>query len=310
MKRLLQRIYESVLVTAIINASKKFTLPGFDRIPLYQVAVFFIRAIVQGSVTSRAASVAFSFFLALFPAIIFFFTIIPYLPILGFEQTLLGLLRDVIPGNAYLTIESTVFDIVTRKQGGLLSIGFLMAFYFSTNGINSLILAFNQSIHTTESRNGVYQRLISLLLVVILTLLTIVAIGLITIGSIGLNYLKDNGFIQDWISYYSLFGAKWVVLIALFFFCISFLFFLAPAKKTRFRFISAGSTLATVLSLLTCLGFDYYVSNFSKYNALYGSIGTILIILLWIYFNAIALITGFELNASIKSAKRNHGALK
>jgi membrane protein len=310
MKRLLQRIYESVLVTAIINASKKFTLPGFDRIPLYQVAVFFIRAIVQGSVTSRAAAVAFSFFLALFPAIIFFFTIIPYLPILGFEQTLLGLLRDVIPGNAYLTIESTVFDIVTRKQGGLLSIGFLMAFYFSTNGINSLILAFNQSIHTTETRNGVYQRLISLLLVVILTLLTIVAIGLITIGSIGLNYLKDNGFIQDWISYYSLFGAKWVVLIALFFFCISFLFYLAPAKKTRFRFISAGSTLATVLSLLTCLGFDYYVSNFSKYNALYGSIGTILIILLWIYFNAIALITGFELNASIKSAKKNHGVLK
>lgn len=310
MKRLLQRIYESVLVTAIINASKKFTLPGFDRIPLYQVAVFFIRAIVQGSVTSRAAAVAFSFFLALFPAIIFFFTIIPYLPILGFEQTLLGLLRDVIPGNAYLTIESTVFDIVTRKQGGLLSIGFLMAFYFSTNGINSLILAFNQSIHTTETRNGVYQRLISLLLVVILTLLTIVAIGLITIGSIGLNYLKDNGFIQDWISYYSLFGAKWVVLIALFFFCISFLFYLAPAKKTRFRFISAGSTLATVLSLLTCLGFDYYVSNFSKYNALYGSIGTILIILLWIYFNAIALITGFELNASIKSAKKNHGALQ
>ncbi len=302
---LLNRILESRWVTTIISASKRLTLPGFDRIPLYQVAVFFFKAIIRGSVTSRAAAVAFSFFLALFPAIIFFFTIIPYLPISNFEGTLLALLRDVIPENAYLTIESTVYDIVTRKQGGLLSIGFLMAFYFSTNGINSLILAFNMSIHTRETRTGFYQRLISLLLVVILTLLTIVAISLITIGSMGLDYLKDHGYIQDWISYYSLFGAKWIVLIALFFFCISFLFYLGPAKKSRFRFISAGSTLATVLSLLTCLGFDFYVSHFSSYNALYGSIGTILIILLWIYFNAIALITGFELDVSIKSAKLN-----
>jgi len=301
--KLLQHLVESKIVRNVVNVSKKLTLPGFDGIPLYQVAIFFLKAIIQGSVTSRAAAVAFSFFLALFPAIIFLFTIIPYLPILNFEQTLLALLRDVMPANAFLTIESTVYDIVTRKQGGLLSIGFLMAFYFSTNGINSLILAFNMSIHTTETRTAFFQRVISLMLVIIMTLLTILAIGLITVGSMGLDYLRDVGFIQDGILYYTLFVSKWIVLVALFFFCISFVFYFGPAKKTRFRFISAGSTLATVLSLLTCLGFDYYVSNFSKYNALYGSIGTILVILLWIYFNAIALITGFELNASIKSAK-------
>lgn len=300
-----QRILKGKLVNAIISKSEKLTIPGFDGIPLYQVAVFFLKAITRGSVTSRASATAFNFFLAIFPAIIFIFTIIPYLPVENFDQTLLALLRDIIPENAYLTIESTVYDIATRKQGGLLSIGFLMAFYFSTNGINSLILAFNMSIHTTETRKWFFQRLISLLLLVIFTLLTIIAISLISAGSFALDYLKGYGYIQDWFSYYALFGAKWLILIALFFFCISFIFYLGPAKKTRFRFISAGSTLSTVLSVLTCLGFDFYVSNFSKYNALYGSIGTILIIQLWIYFNAIALITGFELNVSIKSAKRD-----
>ncbi len=301
--KLIQHLLRLSFIIRLIQFSKQISLPGFQGLSVYEVAVFFYLAISKGAVTSRASAVAYSFFIALFPAIIFFFTIIPYLPIANFETTLMGLLKGLMPENAYLTIESTVFDIITRKQGGLLSFGFLMALYFSTSGINSLILAFNMSIHKSETRKAVKQRFISLLLVIILALLTIVAIALLTIGNFVLNYMESIGLLNDLLIIYALLAAKWIVLVALFFFGISFVFYLGPVKKTRYRFISAGSTLATFLSVISSIGFDFYVRNFSKYNALYGSIGTILILLVWTYIFSLVLIIGFELNTSIQQAK-------
>lgn len=289
-------------IKSFIAFSKKLVLPGFDRVPIFDVGAFFVKGIQKSSITSRAAATSYSFFLAIFPAILFFFTIIPYLPIDNFYEILMGLLGDILPQSAFDTISSTVEDIISRKQGSLLSVGFILALYFSTKGIRSLIEAFNGTYHYTDKRSFIKIRLVSVFLVILMSVIIIVAILMIIVGTEALNFLEEKDIIHGYFSYLLIQSTRWIVVIAMIFFTISFIYYLAPAKRQRFRFFSAGSTLATILSLITSLGFDFYVNNFSKYNALYGSIGTLIVIMLWIYFNGIILLIGFELNASIQHA--------
>jgi len=302
----LKLLLKSKQVTSVETFLRRFVIPGFDGMPVYDVAAFFINGLQKGAISMRAAAFSYNFFLALFPAIIFFFTIIPYIPIAGFQDNLLELLRNFIPKEAFGAVEGTLFDIIKRPNGGLLSLGFVMAIYFSTNGIHSLIVAFNQSRHTRETRSWVKQRLISIVLVIILSLLLIVAIVLITLGPVALDFLVKHNMLRDSFTYYMLIAVKWIVSSALLFFAFSFLYYLAPAAESRFRFISAGSTLSTVLTILASVGFNYYVNNISRYNTLYGSIGTLIIVMVWIFFNAMIVLIGFELNVSIRNAKRRH----
>jgi membrane protein len=286
-------------VVLLISASKKIILPGFNKLPLHDVAIFFWKGITKGALTMRASAVAFSFFLAIFPSIIFVFTLIPYIPIDNFQEQLLGLLKNLMPHNAYEATRDTIEDIVTNQRGGLLSVGFLSALYFSTNGFNALISAFNLTAHNIDIRKPLHQRLISILLVVISMLMIIIAISLLISSSIALSKLfKEGEFAYHLIQF-----GRWIILFALFFCLISFTYFLGPSQKVRWKFVSAGSTLATLLMVITSSGFTFYVNNFGNYNKLYGSIGTLLVILLWLYINSLVLLIGFELNASIHKAK-------
>jgi membrane protein len=146
--------------------------------------------------------------------------------------------------------------------------------------------------------------MISIVLVVILSSLVIVAIVLISIGPIVLDFLIKHNMLRVSFSYYLIIAGKWIISSAMLFFAFSFLYYLAPAAKARFRFFSPGSTLSTVLTLMASVGFNYYVNSFSKYNTLYGGIGTLIIVMVWIYFNAMIILIGFELNVSIRNAKR------
>ncbi len=288
----------------ISDWARKVTLPFFDNVPLYNVAIFFWRSIVDGSLTTRASAVAFNFFIALFPAIIFIFTLIPYVPIENFQDELFELIESLVPGGAFDAIEDTVADIIQQPRGTLLSLGFFMALIFSTNGITSMMAAFDATVHSIQGRSWLSQRLTSILLLFILAVLLTVAIALMTFGQVALNYLITRFALIDTFTYYILTFSKWIVIIALFFFAYSFLYYLAPAKKSEWRFISAGGTLSTVLSILTFIGFTVYINNFNQYNKLYGSIGTLLVILLLIYALSLILLIGFELNASIYAAKQ------
>lgn len=279
-------------------------MPGFDGIPLYDVARFFIEGLQKGALTMRAASMSFSFFLAFFPGILFFFTLIPYIPIEDFHQKLMELLMQLLPASAFDTIWATVEDILEKPRSGLLSLGFVLAVYFSTNGISSMIEAFNQSHHTMETRSWIKQRLIAILLAFITSVIVILAIALLTVGSTVIDYLVEKNVLYGSLNIFFVHLSKWVVILGMVFFVISFSYYLAPSRASHFRFISAGSSLATFLSLFTIFGFNFYISNFNSYNALYGSIGTLLVLMLWIYFNAIILLVGFELNASIGGARR------
>ncbi|MCL3779774.1 YihY/virulence factor BrkB family protein [Prolixibacteraceae bacterium JC049] len=288
----------------LVAKAKLISLPGLDSMPIYNVALFFWKSIYDGAITTRASAIAFSFFLALFPAIIFIFTLIPYIPITNFQTELFLLIQNVLPEGAFNTIQLTVEDIINRRNGGWLSVGFFMALIFSTNGIASLMSAFDASVHDFERRNWLNQRMISIVLLAILVVLVGLGVSLIVGGQWVLDYLVSHEILQSNLTYYLIWMGKWLVTVGIFFFSISFVYYYAPAKRTRWRFISAGGTLAAVLCLITSLGFSFYINNFGQYNKLYGSIGTILVVLLWLYFNAIALLIGFELNASINQARQ------
>jgi len=300
LSRKLISIWESILVKA-----KRITLPGLDGMALYDVMVFFWRSIVDGALSTRASAIAFSFFVALFPLIIFLFTLIPFIPVDNFQDELFLLIKDMVPAGAFDAIEETVNNILKVKQGDLLSLGFFMALIFSTNGFASMMTAFDASLHSFERRTWLGQRVIALLLLVIMSVLLTVAIALITYGQHFINYMVANGYLKDHFTIIVLSISKWIVILFLFFVANSFLYYLAPAKKTKWRFISAGGTLSTVLSILTFLGFAYYINRFGQYNKLYGSIGTLLVILLLMYLMSMILLIGFELNASINEAVKH-----
>lgn len=284
--------------------AKKVTLPFLDDIPVYNVSIFFWRSITDGSLTTRASAIAFNFFIALFPAVIFLFTLIPYVPIHNFQDELFELIESLLPGGAFEAFEDTVNDIINKPRGTLLSLGFLFALFFSTNGIVSMMAAFDATVHSIGGRPWLSQRIIAILLLFIQTLLLTVTIALITFGQQALLFLVNQFVIFDKFTYYLLTFGKWLIIVALFFFAFSFLYYLAPAKKSQWRFISAGGTLATVLSILLLVGFSFYINNFNQYNKLYGSIGTLLVVLLLIYFFSLILLVGFELNASIYAAQQ------
>ncbi len=283
---------------------KRIRLPGFEGLPFYDVLIFFYKGIKNGAITTRASALAFTFFLAMFPAIIFFFTMIAYIPMKGFQDELLQLIKDLLPDNAYKLAYSTIFDIIKHQHGGLLSVGFIASIYLSTNGINALINSFNKSHHYVETRKPLQQYIVSLILVFTFAIMVIISISLIVFTEYLLHEMAHRGWIKTRGIIYSKKSGRWINICVLFFLVISFLYYLGPASKNNWRFISAGSTLATLLSLTTAILFTYYVNNFGNYNKVYGSIGTLIVILLWLYFNSMILLIGFELNASIDNAKK------
>jgi membrane protein len=282
---------------------KKLVLPGFDGVPISQVLTFVIKGLRKGVLVTRASSIAFNLLMALLPASIFLFTLIPFIPIPNFQQELIRLFENILPSNAFNFLETTIIDIVTHKSKGLLLIMFFATVIFSTNGIHAVIHAFVVSAHTFKSRTWVNQRKISVVLLLIIIFLISIAGFLVIFGKTTLNRLVLLNIIRKHSVIYTLIFMKWIVVVLLLFVAISFLYYFAPAKQTGFKFFSPGSTLATMLFILTSLGFSAYVNHFGQYNKLYGSIGTLMVILLWLYLNSIAILLGFELNVSIIDAR-------
>ncbi|MBW7848450.1 MAG: YihY/virulence factor BrkB family protein [Bacteroidales bacterium] len=307
MRQLLNRFFRIYIRQRerVVIFLRKITVPGFEGVPLYDVLRFFINGLFQGALSVRAAAVAFSFFLAIFPFLLFLFTLIPYIPIDNFQQLLLDLFAEIIPPDTYSMVEATIFEIVTKHNSRLLSLGFVLTFIFSTNGINAILEGFNGSKLITHSKSWIQQRLIAIFLMLVLSFLVVLAILLITMGDLMIQWLILAHLINDDFTVLTLEILQWVIILGLTFFSVSFLYYFGAAKRSSYRFFSPGSILATALLILGTLGFNFYIANFSNYNALYGSIGTLIIFLLWLFFNAFILLIGFELNVSIARACEN-----
>ncbi len=290
-------------LSLFINYTRSITLPGFQKIPIYDVGDFFLRELFKGDLQIRARAIAFSFFLAIFPAIIFLFTLIPYVPIDGFQERLLSILQSLLPYNTYDTAYKTIEEIIVRQNGGLLSFGFFLALFVSTNGVFALIEGFNKTI-MHEKRKGWKQRLVAFYLTLLLAVLLMMAILLIIITEVLLHYINNHIISLNQSSVYLLLAGKYLILILLCFTAISSLYFFGPSGGAKkWHFFSPGSILATILIAVTSIAFNYFILNFGQYNKIYGSIGTLIVILIYLNFNCIQLLIGFELNNAIEKAK-------
>lgn len=282
--------------------TKKISIPGYSNLSLYEVSMFFYKGLVEGAITTRASSLTFNFFLAFFPSILVLFTLIPFVPIEGFQDELFTLMSEILPPSTFDATKVILDDIVNHEQAGLLSFTFILALYFSTNGVNAMITGFNATYHLKDKRTWWQLRLLSINLTVILALLLVLTIvfQLFSVGFI--DSLVNEGYMKQF-SADVILHIKELILVLVLFMGYSILFYFGPADKKGWKFLSIGSITSTTLSVISSLAFSYYVTNFAQYNKLYGSIGTLLVILLWMYFNSIILLLGFELNASIISAK-------
>jgi membrane protein len=284
--------------------TKVVIVPGFSPLPLYTVGTFFFQEIAKDSLVNKASSLAYNFMLAIFPAIIFVFTLIPYFPE-GFQDELMSLMMLVLPRETYVAVETTLIDIIKQQNGGLLSFGFVAALFFATNGIINLMSAFNKSSLIIETRGWLKQRIVAVNLTVLMFIALMLGIFVMTLGEYIVTLVKPGLRLHDsfWIFFKNL--IKWIVLIGIYFVTISLLYRYGPAHTKKWKMFSPGSWLATILAVLTFWGFGYYINNFGNYNKLYGSIGTLIVIMIWLYLNSLIILLGFELNASIELSKRS-----
>lgn len=269
--------------------------------PLLHVLEFFLHGVQKSSLTNRAAAVSFKFFMALFPGVIFLMTIIPYIPITDFHQKLLVTIEGIIPEQVYPMVEQTVVDVVKRRQTGLLSLGFFIAMFFSTNGMNGLMKAFNESAFITETRKPLKQRGIAILLTMfgILTLITMVAF-LVVSNRIITAYFREGLMSRTW--FHTWLSLKWIPVFVILYFLMATIFYFAPSRNMRSRFFSTGALASTLFSILFTYLITVYINNFNNYNKIYGVLGAFPVILIWIFLNALAILIGFELNVTIRHA--------
>lgn len=272
-------------------------------VSIYKILKNLIININNDDILHKASSVAFSFTLAVFPAVIFLFSLIPYIPIPNIRVNIIELVDEV----AMLEqVSQTIHDVISKPRGDLLSFSVLLTVFLSTNGMMELAQTFNKIYRTIEKRSYWKTRLIVTFLTVILAIVMFFSILMLTVGSIALNYMVDNGFLAQDFLFYSILVLKFIVLFILFLITISAVYYFAPALHNRWRFISIGSVVATLCSIMVSYLFSFYITNFGTYNKLYGSIGAMIAMMVWIYMISVILLVGYEVNSSIDQAAQSN----
>ena len=285
--------------------SKTIFLPGFQGLPLYDVIVFFRNQVRKVGLKDRARSIAFSFLLAIPAATIFLCTLIPYLPVSKkLTNQLLLLTREITPNqNTYMLVSNFLKDFLTKPRGGLLSFGLAVSLYYASDAMIGLMRSFNKSLspHSHFPRNFFHNRLVAIQLTVVVMLLVIGSIVILVTQDELLRYVFKALHIHNTSMKWAFKSLRWVVIIPLFYFAIAYIYKHAPSIREKWRLFSPGTLLATILMILLTFIFSFWVNKFGTYNKIYGSIGTILILMVVVYFNALVLLIGFELNVSIHS---------
>lgn len=296
-----RRIILSIPVIAfLIRKSKRWVIPGFQQLPIYDVLMFFIQQVNRVGLNERAAAISFNLIMALPASLLFLFSLIPYFPqAKKMELQVLALFKDIAPNSATYFFIKDILDGLLDKHVGIFSFGFLLVLFYASNAMMGVIRTFDKSI---EEKKGyfMHQRWRAIRLTLLLIVLVVVSISLLLLGKNELIYVLKNVFHfkrSERIFWWN--GTRWVTIIALLYFGIAFVYKYAPSLKKRWKLLSPGAILATALTLLTTLLFSYWVNHFAAYDKVYGSIGTVLILMLLIYFNSLILLIGFELNVSI-----------
>ena len=291
--------------------TKTHSLPGLNRIPLYNLAIFIYDEVKEDTLVTRANSMAFSFFLSIFPGLIMLISLLPYFPIsMDFFGTLQSSIKEIIPGSAGDMIFKTIKDIATIQRSSVLSFGFFLAIWFSSNGMLSMMSGLEKDYPTTFKQRGDFRkRLISIQLTFLVALVLVASMLLIIMGNTILGFIFEY-FRVDYLTEIAFSMLRWLAVFLLFYSTFSTIYRFGSSTWRPIPFFNSGATLAMLLSILTSWGFSFYVDNFGSYNKLYGSIGTLIVLMIWIQLNCMILLIGFELNAGIAVLRDRRQAIK
>jgi membrane protein len=296
----------------LVTRMRTVRLKKQEGVSLYKIFKCFLKNLHDDEIMDRANGVAFNFILATFPAIIFLFTLIPYVSTYFPEintESIMAFIKSLMPASMYDVAATTVLDIVHNQRGGLLTLGFFFAMYLSTNGMMALMRAFNACYKTVENRSGWKTRLIAFGLTLNMTIVLFLAVILLVVGQFVLDYFLDHVrevevLNVDYFTVYLILALRFLVIFIVFFLSISTIYYFGPAIHYNWRFFSIGSFIATLLCLGVSYGFSFYVTNFGSYNKVYGSIGVLIALMVWIQLITVVLLLGYEINASVHEAIR------
>ncbi|MBR4391341.1 MAG: YihY/virulence factor BrkB family protein [Bacteroidales bacterium] len=307
------------------NFLRRVRFPG-TKLPLLDVLRDFVKLFTKGRTVDRAAGVAFNFFVALFPLILFFFTLVPYIPIPHLYERVMMLINDfLIPSGTLDFVTDTIDGIMNQPHEGLLSLSILLCLVFGSSGVVAFFNGFRNvyANYVTDKglslKSWIIQRIFAIVMLVVIGLLLVLSIMLISMGGMALKSLVTHNIISVGKFVFFLFNLlRWVIAIFALCFGISLLYYFGNVrydeqykkelkrptrrgKKFReFVIFTPGTILATTLFVLGTVAFNTYISNFSKYNVLYGSIGTLIILMLWIWIVSILILAGNDLNSGIR----------
>ncbi|MGV6828604.1 MAG: YihY/virulence factor BrkB family protein [Flavobacteriales bacterium] len=292
------------ILKQLILLCKKIKLPGFSGLSVFDLIKTYVFGIIEGTFTTRAGSIAFSFFMALFPFLLFLLSLIPLIPIANFQQEFLSFIAGVLPPQTAGFFLPIIEDIAMNPRGGLLSFVFILTIFLMANGVNAIFSGFEYSYHVTINRNFIKQYLVALFVSIFLALLLLVAVIFIVYSEYVIATLKNKDILSNdvfWIT-----TLRYVIFVILVYFVVAILYYFGIKEGKTIRFFSVGALVTTLLFILTTYLFGIYIENFSNYNQLYGSIGALLIMMLYIWINSNLLLLGFELNATLKIMKNQN----
>jgi len=289
------------VIRDLVRFSKKIKLPGLGEFSLYNLLDVYVVGIINGTFSFRASSIAYSFFLALFPFLLFLLNLIPYIPIEGFQTRFLIFIEALLPAQTTEFFYPIIADIAVNPRAGLISFVFFLSIFLSANGVNTIFSAFEYSFHVTINRSFFRQYSVAVVVSILLALLLLTSVGVILYIEYIIQDLQSRAYIENdvfWISFFQI-----IVFLIMIYVVIATLYYYGTKEGKSSRFFSIGAVTTTLLFVLTTYLFGVYINNFSNYNELYGSIGALLILMLYIWINANLLLLGFELNVSIKRLK-------
>ncbi|MDO1500282.1 YihY/virulence factor BrkB family protein [Winogradskyella maritima] len=305
-KTIEEKLARIPVINRVVEFSKAMKLPGLEGLSVWDLLKLYGLGIIKGTLTTRASAIAFSFFVAIFPFLLFIIIVIPYIPIDTFQADFMDFLNSILPPQTSDFFFENIFqNINSNKGGGLISGVFVLSVVLMANGVSAVFSGFETSYHQQLVRNPIKQYIFAMgvaLILAILLLFTVAVFGYFQIFVIQPLYERfvgesvlDADSALPWVIF-----AKYVFFVVMTYLVTATLYYFGTKEGRDSRFFSIGALFTTVLIMLTSYLFGIYVNNFSNYNELYGSIGALLILLFYLWLNANILLLGYELNASLR----------
>lgn len=298
------KLERTPVIKHLVRFGKSVKLPWSEGLTLYHLSELYLTGIVKSELGYKAGAIAFSFFMSLFPFALFVLNLIPLIPLENFQEDFMEFVADNVPPNTYDAIAGIIADILVNSQKGLLSTGILLAILLMSNGLNAILTGFQSSSHITVKRKFLRQYAVAIGLSLLLTVILIVTVAAIVVFEVFIQSLTSRGFLNN--DVYLLQWGRYLFLLLMVITTTSMLFKYAAKETRKAAFFSYGSIFTTVLFIITSFLFGIYVSRFAQYNELYGSIGTLLVFMIFLWINCFILLLGFELNALIHKLKRKN----